>query len=49
MLPEQRHDAVSPIAIAVALAVPLLLLSRLFPQFAERAFLQEAGVVTAPA
>jgi hypothetical protein len=32
--PEQRHDAVSPIAIAVALAVPLLLLSRLFPQFA---------------
>jgi hypothetical protein len=32
--PAPLHDAVSPLAIAVALVVPLLLLARLFPQFA---------------
>jgi hypothetical protein len=32
--PAPLHDAVSSLAVAVALAVPLLLLARLFPQFA---------------
>jgi hypothetical protein len=34
MLPAPLHDAVSPVAITIALAVPLLLLARLLSQFA---------------
>jgi hypothetical protein len=33
-LPATLHDSVSAVAIAIALAVPLLLLARLFSQFA---------------
>jgi hypothetical protein len=33
-LPATLHDGISAVALAIALAVPLLLVARLFPQFA---------------